>query len=87
MVAKFYLGTPYDHPQENEAFHRLCCTTEKLMGSREDVRVIGNVACNGCQMDALVLRHSSIIIIDFKDYGGAITVSAYDKWNTAKELK
>lgn len=86
MVAKFYLGTPYLHPQENAAFHYLCSVGAEIIGDREDVRIIGNVNCNNCPMDALVLGHRSITIIDFKDYGGTIQVSENSVWRTSEGI-
>jgi hypothetical protein len=80
MVAKFYTGSPYEHPQENEAFRYLCSAAAERIGDREDVRVIGNVN----KIDALVLRNRSITIVDFKDYGGHIGISEDFKWHTSE---
>src|SRR5271170_3175621 len=80
MTALIYKGEPFLYPHENEAFERLCSAGAKYLPGNEDLRIIGNVKCNQCQMDALVFTSRSITIIDFKSYGGYVEVTENNKW-------
>lgn len=80
MEVRFYLGEPYLHPQENEAFHYLCCAGAEFMADKGDVRIIGSIG----PMDAVVLTHRSITIVDFKDYGGEVQVAEKGQWHTSE---
>jgi hypothetical protein len=82
MPASFYRGAEFEHPQEKEAFHRLCSAVAEYIIDGEDVRVVGSLVGKRLQIDALVLRCRSITVIDFKDYGGRIWASEDAPWTT-----
>ncbi len=42
--------------------------------------MVGNVSCNGHQIDALFISSGRIIVIDFKNYGGQLTFSENNPW-------
>ncbi|MER8402059.1 NERD domain-containing protein [Mesorhizobium sp. M0751] len=82
MTVKLYRGAPYLHTQENEAFETLCLLGDRHLHDKGDVRILGNVRCGRYEIDALVMSERSITIIDFKDYGGTITVHEDGTWVT-----
>lgn len=41
---------------------------------------IGNISCNGHQIDAIFISKGKIIVIDFKDYGGRLIFSENNPW-------
>jgi hypothetical protein len=80
MGSRFYLAEDFENPQENSAFRHLCSAgSEYLIG---DTLIIGNILYQGGQIDALVVRRRSIIVVDFKDYGGAVRISEDKEWIT-----
>ena len=84
MGVRFYRVEPFEHPHENAAFETLCSTAETYLRDLEDARIIGNFVYPGGQMDVLVLARRSITIIDFKDWGGTITVGIKRPWLNAE---
>ena len=42
--------------------------------------LIGNVCCNGHQLDAIYIERGQISVIDFKDYRGELTFSENNPW-------
>lgn len=81
MAAKFYLGERFEHTHENQAFDQLCELVDKHWGSQgENVCLIGNVTCEGHELDALLIKENAITVIDFKNFGGELTFSENGPW-------
>jgi hypothetical protein len=90
MSVQIYLGEEYEHPQENQAFRKLCSAGSKYFS--RDATIIGNIPFHddrrrAGQIDALVLRQTSITIVDFKDVGGVVRVSENGEWNTSEGVR
>lgn len=75
---KLFRGDPFDHEQENRAFHYLCSKASTFL--EEEAAIVGNVQGDGYQIDALVLRPHSITIVDFKEYGGSVRIFEDETW-------
>lgn len=81
MVIQAYRTQPYATTHENRIFDALLNKLEEVWGSSEEiVLLLGNFQCQGCEIDAAILKKHSITVIDFKDYGGIINFSENGKW-------
>lgn len=87
MARQFFRGRPFRNTNENRAFDRLCHAVELYTQNTDDVRVIGNVEYDSGQIDALVLKSHAITIVDFKDWGGVITIGPNLPWVNQDGLK
>lgn len=81
MSFKSYLVKPYDHSHENTFFRNLSTAFMKRLDQDDLLSVlIGNLSCNGHQIDAVFVSTGKIIVIDFKNYGGELTFSENNPW-------
>jgi hypothetical protein len=82
MAYKAFLLRQYDHTQENQ-FYRVFSTQLRRTFKNVDGlhTLVGNISCNGHQIDALFISSGKIIVIDFKNYGGKLTFSENNPWN------
>ena len=84
MPIHAFLARPFDHTHENEVFDLFLERLEARWGqTNEEVVVIGNPIWNGCDPDCVVLKRNAITIIDFKNFGGTITVQENGPWKSA----
>jgi len=72
MALKVYLAKDFDHTHEREMFERLQIKLETCFSGEKGV-LIGNVFCNGGELDALLLKKDGIVVIEMKDYSGQIS--------------
>ena len=81
MAYKSYLLKQFEHTHEN-AFFRVFSTQLRtaFWGVDGHHVLLGNVSCNGHEMDALFISRGKIIVIDFKNYGGTLTFSENNPW-------
>jgi hypothetical protein len=82
MTVKFYRGEPHEYTQENAAFYYLCSDSKEYLSDKGDVRIIGNVRCNRRPFDAIVISPRSISVVDFKNYGGRLSITEDKEWHT-----
>ncbi|EGR3176994.1 AAA family ATPase [Vibrio parahaemolyticus] len=76
-----YRAAPFEFTHENKVFNRLYDLLYQAWGNRdESLHLIGNVYVAGRPVDALVIKHNAIVVIDFKDYGGEIAFSENGRW-------
>ncbi len=76
-----YRAAPFELTHENKMFDRLYDLLYQVWGKRDEpLHLIGNVYFSGRLVDALVIKHNAIVVIDFKDYGGEITFSENSHW-------
>jgi superfamily I DNA and/or RNA helicase len=81
MAYKSYLTRQYEHTQENAFFRAFSTQLRRTFKDVEGLHIlIGNVSCNGHQIDALFISSGKIIVIDFKNYGGSLTFSETNAW-------
>lgn len=84
MPVHAFLARPFDHTHENEVFDRLLARLDAKWGQGdEDVVVIGNPLWGGCDPDCVVMKRSAITIVDFKNFGGPISVLENGPWRSA----
>lgn len=81
MAVYTYLGERYDHTHENQAFDQLCQLAEEIWGNKsESYFLVGNVTCNGHELDALLIKPDAIAVIDFKNFGGEVIFAENGPW-------
>lgn len=83
-----YLISDFDNVHENIFFYEVA---RKLNNQYEKTAgrhiLIGNISCNGYQIDALFIRSKQITVIDFKDYGGKLSFSENNPWQIISDGK
>ncbi|MCC3407003.1 MAG: NERD domain-containing protein [Microcoleus sp. PH2017_10_PVI_O_A] len=81
MTVRVYRTQPYETTHENRLFDALRKELARAWGDAEDLIILlGNFYCHGSEIDAAILKKNSIIIIEFKDYGGHISFSENGPW-------
>lgn len=81
MAYKAFLIRPYAYTHENQFFRSFSTQLRKSFKNEQGLyTLIGNVSCNGHQMDAIFIASGKIIVIDFKNYGGTLTFSENNPW-------
>ncbi len=84
MGFKSKLSYRYSTTHENRIWNKL---VDELKGyytnKDEDLYLIGNLVADGRELDALIIKEDAIVVIDFKDYGGQLTVSENKPWTAS----
>jgi hypothetical protein len=79
MAVSAFLGSKFTRGFENSAFARLHHDLT-MKCNDQNMYLIGNFSCGGSEIDAMIIKHNSIIIIDFKNYGGEIVFNENGEW-------
>lgn len=71
----------YDNTSEREQF-RLLCNMMKMKYSKTGYfyLMVGNYNIYDSELDAIVIKHDSIIAVEFKNYGGTIVATENGDW-------
>ena len=87
MPVRTFLREKFLHTHENRAFNQVADLLQQAWGGEDQELVIllGNYYCSGVEIDATLITRRSIIVIDFKNYGGTVTFSENDYW-TANDV-
>ncbi|MCW8093216.1 NERD domain-containing protein/DEAD/DEAH box helicase [Alteromonas sp. ASW11-130] len=81
MSFKAFRGQPFTHSHENHAFNTLYDMLSSEWEHRdEELFLFGNFFVAGKEFDALIIKNNAIIVIDFKNFGGAVTFSENGPW-------
>jgi superfamily I DNA and/or RNA helicase len=81
MSFNSYLVRKFDYTHENTFFRKFSESLDKKYKDDAGEHVlIGNISCNGHQMDAIFITRGQISVIDFKDYEGKLTFSENNPW-------
>lgn len=88
MGFKSSLAFRYSTTHENRAWNKLKGLLEQeWLGREQELLLIGNIVVAGKEIDAMVIKEDALIVIDFKDCGGQLQVSANGPWFAAgKEI-
>ena len=89
MTYKAYRATPFSHAHENRAFNQLHDLLQMHWREQDEpLHLLGNFYVDGREIDALIIKRNALIVIDFKDYGGALTFSENGRWKIdGKEVR
>lgn len=77
MALQVYRYANYLTTEEREQFRTLC---KLLSKSEEDCILIANPIIEGRELDALLIKRDAIIVLEFKNYSGALTASEFGDW-------
>lgn len=71
----------YDTTSEREQFRLLCKKMKaKYAKSENFYLLVGNYNIYDSELDAIVIKHDSIIAVEFKNYGGTIVATENGDW-------
>jgi len=85
MAFTSYLISKFEYTHENLFFRKFSEELEKRYQEKEGEHIlIGNISCNGHQMDAVYITRGQISVIDFKDYEGELIFSENNPWRMKK---
>ena len=80
-MLKAFRGSQFEHTHENKVFDALyealaahCAATE------QDWALLGNFYVGNRELDAVVVKPNALIIIDFKNYAGKLSLSEDGPW-------
>jgi len=81
MSFNSYLVRKFEYSHENLYFRKFSAALNAAFGENTGEHVlIGNISCNGHQIDAIFIARGQITVIDFKDYSGELTFSENNPW-------
>lgn len=81
MAFKSFLNFKYSHTHENRIWNKLINELKNEYDTSEyEVYLVGNLLSDGKELDALLVKEDAVIVIDFKDYGGSLSISENEPW-------
>lgn len=81
MPLKTKILEEFEHAHEERGFNELAELLRPQFESAErDIWLLGNLICNGEELDALLIKNDAIIVIELKNYGGEITANENGPW-------
>jgi DEAD/DEAH box helicase domain-containing protein len=87
MAISIYKSTDYNTTAEREFFSLL---TEELIkefdAKDEEYLFIGNLNCEGQEIDAVFIKNDAITVIDFKNYSGKVNFSENGNWTAGETI-
>lgn len=84
MGFKSKLCFKYSTTHENRIWNKLIDVFNREFGNRsDDIYLVGNLIAEGKELDALIVKEDAIIVVDFKDYGGVLSVSENQPWTAS----
>jgi hypothetical protein len=84
MGFKSKLCFKYSTTHENRIWNKLVDVFGGEFDNRsENIYLVGNLIAEGKELDALIVKEDAIIVVDFKDYGGILSVSENQPWTVS----
>lgn len=81
MALKAFRGRPFEHTHENRAFNDLFDALQQhCIATEQDWYLLGNFFVGSRELDAMVIKPNALIIIDFKEFSGALQFSEEGPW-------
>src|SRR5690606_26529991 len=81
MAFRCYRPEAFATTHENIFFREFATQLRKRYEDIEGLHIlIGNLSCEGYQLDAIFIASGKIIVIDLKNYGGKLEYSEYEPW-------
>jgi len=81
MSFSSFLIKKFDSTHENNFFRTFSENLNQAFNNENGKHILlGNISCNGNQIDAIFITQRQISVIDFKDYQGRLTVSENNQW-------
>lgn len=80
-MIRVHVGEKLQHTHENIGLENFLERLEPLWGGKtEIITVVANALWSGAEIDAVCILPSAIVVIDFKNYGGRISLSENGPW-------
>ncbi len=81
MPVKILLSRNFDHTHERQLFDEFCNKLYSNFHQSPDLYLcIGNLHVEGRELDAVLIKQDAISVIEFKNYGGALTFHENGDW-------
>ena len=81
MTFHAYRGNAFEHTHENKIFNDLYDLLEEVWKHRDEpLHLLGNFFVDGRDVDAIIIKRNALIVLDFKDFGGALKFSENGPW-------
>jgi uracil DNA glycosylase len=81
MGFKSMLCYRYSTTHENRLWNKLVKILDNNYSKcAKNIYLIGNLMVEGKELDALIVKEDALIVIDFKDYGGRLSISENQPW-------
>jgi len=81
MAFDSFLTGRFSTQHENRFWNKLVDELKsQFQFSADNIFIAGNIFVNGKQLDALVIKDDALVIVDFKNYGGKLTVTENGPW-------
>ena len=80
MALKVSITEPFTHRHETRMFEDLADSLAPYLRDNGDSHLIGNVMCNGRELDGVLLKQNAICVIELKAYSGQIQFSENQQW-------
>jgi len=81
VALKAFRGRPFEHTHENRAFNDLFDALQQhCIATEQDWYLLGNFFVGSRELDAMVIKPNALIIIDFKEFSGALQFSEEGPW-------
>ena len=78
LVYKF---SDYEYTAEREQYRNLCKQLQSYYGSKDELCIfIANYNIYDCELDGLLIKQDSILVVEFKNYGGCVTAVDNGEW-------
>lgn len=80
-MLKAFRGQPFEHTHENKIFDALYdALAEHCIVTEQDWTLLGNFYVGNRELDAVLVKQNALIVIDFKDYAGKLSLSEDGPW-------
>lgn len=81
MSLKVFQNQDYEFTHEREQFRNLLKVLKERYDKTEDLNLLfANIYFGGVPLDALFIKRDAIIVLEFKNYAGKLTVSENGNW-------
>jgi superfamily I DNA/RNA helicase len=88
MPLKVKILEDFEHPHEERGFNELAeILRPQFENSVRDVWLLGNLMCNGQELDALLIKNDTITVIELKSYSGEISANENGPWFSNGEIE
>jgi SAM-dependent methyltransferase len=81
MALLVYKFSDYEHTAEREQYRSLCKQMKSYYATRNEICIfIANYNIYDCELDGIIIKQDAIICVEFKNYGGKVTVTDNGNW-------
>lgn len=82
MSLKVFKNQDYDFTHENEQFRKLVEILKEKFNKTDDLNLLfANIYFGGVPLDALFVKRNAIVVIEFKNYTGNLSVAENGVWS------